>query len=196
MPGREQLTAIVLAAGLSRRAFPAHKLLLDWRGKTVLRATVEAIVAAECGEVLVVTGHRRDEVGAALEGLPVRCVEAADYARGMGHSLSAGVRAARPGAAGFLVSVGDLPRLSAPPVRAVVDAFLAAGAAFHVVPRCAGRRGHPVLLGGWLRPRLAVLEGDTGARQLLASPPEADRVRFLELADASIFQDVDAAGDA
>lgn len=191
-------TAIVLAAGLSRRAAPQHKLLLpapDGSGHAVVRATVEAVcgAAAQVAEILVVTGHARDRIEAALAGLPVRCVHAPDFAQGMGHSLAAGVRAGDPDTVGYLVSPGDLPGLTAALVARVAAAAADRGHSRHVIPMADGQRGHPVFLAASLRPGLLTLTGDTGARLLLQQPAECARTDLLELGDDAILRDVDQA---
>lgn len=189
-----QLTAIVLAAGLSRRMAPRHKLLLpapDGSGRPVIAATVAAVTAAGFGEVIVVTGHEHERIEAAIAGAPVRCVFAADFALGMGHSLAAGVKAARADAAGFVVVPGDLPELTADVVQLVAECFVSEQGRYHVIPMATGARGHPVILGAWLRPQLETLTGDTGARHLLSSPGEIAQCCFLEVRDPAILRDVD-----
>jgi molybdenum cofactor cytidylyltransferase len=191
-----QPTAIVLAAGLSRRAAPHHKLLLpapDGSGRTVVRATVEALCGArnQLAEILVVTGHEHARIEAALAGLPVRCVFAPEFASGMGHSLAAGVRAAIPDTPGFLVSPGDLPGLTPALVARVADAAAHAAHQRHIIPTAGGRRGHPVFLGAWLRDALSTLTGDAGARLLLQQPAERTRTELLEVGDDAILRDVD-----
>lgn len=189
-------TAIVLAAGLSRRAAPHHKLLLpapDGSGRTVVRATVEAVCGARAplAGVLVVTGHARGQVEDALAGLPVRFVFAPDFAGGMGHSLAAGVRAAALDTPGFLVTPGDLPGLTPALVARVAAAAAQAGHQRHIIPAAGGRRGHPVFLAAALRGPLAALTGDTGARLLLQQPAERARTDLLEVGDEAILRDVD-----
>lgn len=190
-PNLEGLTAIVLAAGLSRRAAPHNKLLLPAARGSVVHVTVEAICAAGFSEVIVVLGHERERVGAALAGLAIRGVFAPDYALGMGHSLAAGVRAAIPGAAGFAITPGDLPYLTGALVRQIARQFHARGDTHHVIPTARGERGHPVIIGGWLRAQLAALTGDRGARSLLMSEDERARCQFLEVNDAAILRDID-----
>jgi len=185
------LSAVLLAAGLSRRAAPHHKLLLPFGGDTVVRTTAAAFCAIGFGEVIVVTGHQRERVEAALDGLPVRCVFAEDFALGLGSSLAAGIRAASTDARGLVISPGDLPHLSSALVGRIARRFLAGGAARHVIPLFAGRRGHPVVLGPWLRSRLAALGGDEGARWLLAEPDEQARTDFFEVGDPAVCRDVD-----
>ncbi len=188
------VSAIVLAAGFSRRAAPHHKLLLpapDGSGRVVLRATVEAALGVGLAEVLVVTGHERGRVEAALAGLAVRLVHAPDFAAGMGRSLAAGVAAVDPAAAGFAVVPGDLPRLRSEHIRAVVDEFERLGSNRHVIPVFRGERGHPVVLGAWLRGSLLGLAGDVGARPLLDAPEEGARSRFLVVEDDAFVRDFD-----
>jgi len=187
------LSAVVLAAGLSRRAAPHNKLLFPFGGDTVVRATVHAFCGAGLGEVLVVTGHQREPVEAALAGLPVRIVFAEDFAAGMGHSLAAGLRAVSSRARGFVVSPGDLPHLSPGLIRQIAGCFLAGNATRHVLPLAAGQRGHPVVLGPWLRSRLEALQSDAGARRLLTDPAERARTDFFEVGDPAICRDVDRA---
>jgi molybdenum cofactor cytidylyltransferase len=152
---------------------------------------VEAICGAGCGEVLVVTGYMSDHVVAALRDLPVQFVHAEDYALGMGHSLAAGVRAAQKISGGFLITVGDLPRLSAVPVREVLAHFVSGDGRYHVVPTWRGQRGHPVVLGSWIRSGLESLTGDIGARSLLQTPEERQRIHFMETEDEAVVKDFD-----
>lgn len=189
-------TAIVLAAGLSRRAAPHHKLLRpapDHSGRSVVRATVEAVCGASerFARIIVVTGHARASIEAELHDLDVTCVFAPDFAQGMGHSLAAGVRAADPDTPGYLVTPGDLPALTPALVAQVAAAAARRAHRRHIAPTARGQRGHPVFLGGWLREALGSLSGDTGARVLLQDPGERSRTDLLEVGDEAILRDVD-----
>lgn len=185
------MSVLVLAAGLSRRAAPQNKLLASVRGQAVVRATVNAFVEAGVGEVVVVTGHDRERVQAALDGMPVRFVFAKNFADGMGASLAAGIHSLADNADGFLVSPGDLPELTPQLVRLIAGTFHAHSAQRHIVPTYGGERGHPVALGAWLRPQLESLRGDVGARQLLATEAEQACTFFLPVEDPAISRDVD-----
>ncbi|BET65336.1 hypothetical protein ASA1KI_02540 [Opitutales bacterium ASA1] len=190
------VVAVVLAAGLSRRAAPHHKLLLpapDGSGRSVVRATVEAFcgASADLHDVVVVTGHERPRIEAALAGLPIRFVFAPDFAAGMGRSLAAGIRSVDTHVAGFAVAPGDLPWLRAGLITEAVARFKAESGTRHVLPLADGRRGHPVILGAWLRPALENLDGDVGARLLLAEPAQQARIAYWETGDEAVLRDVD-----
>ncbi len=187
-----KLSVIIPAAGFSRRAPSGNKLLERLPGGgTVLQHVALLLAGLGERELIVVTGHQSAAVEESLRGLPLRCVHAEHHALGMGASLAAGVRACAADADGFLVCPGDLPWLQAQTVAAVRDAFVAGRGLSHVIPASGGRRGHPVVLGAWLRARLEALSGDEGARVLLAGDPERGRVLELCVSDEGIHRDVD-----
>ena len=98
-----QCTALVLAAGLSRRAGADNKLLWGLDGKSLVERVVRAALESSVGSVHVVTGHEADAVREALSGLPVTFVHCADYEEGMGRSLAAGVASLPEGCRGVVV---------------------------------------------------------------------------------------------
>ena len=61
---------------------------------------------------VVVLGHRADEVSRRLKGRDLVCVVNERYREGMVTSVQAGVRAADPDSAGFLICLGDQPDLN------------------------------------------------------------------------------------
>ncbi|MBT4095373.1 MAG: NTP transferase domain-containing protein, partial [Nitrospinaceae bacterium] len=68
-----RISAILLAAGLSSR-LGRNKLLASLGGKAAVRRVAEAALASKAAEVVVVTGHEREGVEAALAGLSVTLV--------------------------------------------------------------------------------------------------------------------------
>ena len=65
------LTIIVLAAGLSQRMGIENKLLLPFQGKTIVETTIDNLLAAQIGEIIVVVGHESEKVKAVLQDYPL-----------------------------------------------------------------------------------------------------------------------------
>ncbi|MFG1417700.1 molybdopterin-binding/glycosyltransferase family 2 protein [Xanthobacter sp. V0B-10] len=182
--------AVVLAAGRSSRMGGGrNKLLAEVGSVPVIRRAVLAALASRARPVLVVTGHEHARVAEALEGLPVQIVHNSDYAAGMASSLKAGLGAVPAEAAGALVVLGDMPLLQG----ALLDRLMAAHAPREgrlvVVPVAGAARGHPVLWSRRYFPELMALEGDVGARHLLAL--HRDAVAEIEAGGDGAFLDVD-----
>jgi molybdenum cofactor cytidylyltransferase len=183
------VACIVLAAGRSTRMGGANKLLAEVGGKPMVRRVVEAALASRARPVVVVTGHQAAGVAAALAGLEVTFVDNPDYAVGLSSSLKAGIGAVPVSADAALVLLGDMPQITSVHLDRLVAAFAAEEDAAIIVPTHKGRRGNPVL---WPRAHFAEmlqLEGDAGAKRLMAA--HGGDVREVDLGTDAIFADVD-----
>lgn len=185
-PKEPQIAAIVLAAGRSTRMGAENKLLADLGGKAMVRVVAEAALASGAGPILVVTGHQEGRVRAALAGLDLAFVANPDFAKGLSTSLKAGIGAVPAACDGALVLLGDMPRVEASHLDRLIDAF-APGAI--VVPVHEGRQGNPVLWARSLFAEILQLQGDTGAKRVVAA--HRDAVREVEMDTAAIFVDAD-----
>ncbi len=183
------VAGILLAAGASTRMGGVNKLLLPYRGESLVCGPARAFVEAGLRPVIVVLGHEAGAVRGALGHLPVRTVVAPNFREGMGASLRAAVEALPPDAEAVAVGLGDLPALSAQAVRAVVEWFRASPLGI-AVPVFRGRRGHPVVFDlERYRPLLLALGGDEGARTVLRT--HAEDVLEVPVDDPGVVADVD-----
>ena len=129
-----RIAAIVLAAGRSTRMGGINKLLAEIGGKPLVRIAAEQALASRAKPVIVVTGHQREQVEAALAGLPVRFVHNPDFAEGLGTSLKAGIAAVPADADGAIVCLGDMPQVDAALIDQLIAAFDPERGALVVVP--------------------------------------------------------------
>ena len=171
-------TAIVLAAGLSRR-MGRPKLLLDLRGKPVIRHTVERLAAAGMDEILVIVGPQHDALERALGGLRIRLVVNPTPEVGQGSSVSAGIRALAVGTTAVLIALGDQPGISVDVIRRLLAALRASGKSI-AAPRYADGLGNPVIFAAEVFPELVALPGDRGARSVVEKDP--NRLAVVDIA--------------
>lgn len=185
----KRVAAVVLAAGRSTRMGAINKLVEKIGGKPLVRIAAEQVLASQAGPVIVVTGHQREKVEAALKDLNVRFVHNPDYAEGLGTSLRAGIAAVPENADGAIVCLGDMPQVDATLIDTLLDAFDPESGAFIVVPTIDGRRGNPVVWARRFFPDLTSIGGDFGARYLIGNYAEA--VVEVPLAGDAALIDVD-----
>lgn len=153
------------------------KLLLDLRGRPVIRRAVEAL-AGRVEDVVVVTGTEDAALREALAGLAVRFANNPRPQDGQGSSIAVGVQALKPWTRAALIVLGDQPRLPDPVIPALVEAFARAGKPI-VVPVYRGVPGNPVLFGNEVFAELAALTGDAGGKAIVQAHPErVERVAF------------------
>ena len=183
------IAAVVLTAGLARR-MGRPKLLLDLRGKPVVRWSVEALLP-HAGDVVVVTGGEDAAIREALAGLAVRFAVNPRPQDGQGSSIAVGAAVLKPWTRATLVALGDQPRLPEAVLPKLLEAFTRTGKAI-VVPVYRGTQGTPVLFASEVFPELLGLRGDAGARSVVQARPE--RVEAVPL-DLPVPLDVDTPED-
>jgi molybdenum cofactor cytidylyltransferase len=93
-----------------------------------------------------------------------------------------------------VILLGDMPRVEAALIDALIDTFETGPNAQAVAPVHGGRRGNPVLLSRTLFERAGALDGDEGARHLLAALPEGDVVE-IAASSSGVAYDVDKPSD-
>ncbi|MCS7055530.1 MAG: nucleotidyltransferase family protein [Thermoflexales bacterium] len=184
------IAAIVLAAGTSSRYQGANKLLLPFKGSTVIRNTVQAAHDAGIAHLVVVTGHERERIEAELRTLPVTFVHNSHYLEGeMLSSVKAGLAYLEGSdVQAAFITPGDQPLLPAWLFRRMRQAF-EQGCGAIIAPKFGERRGHPVLIGRQWWPAARALPEGAQMRALLRDHPQA--VAHILVNTDAVLLDVD-----
>jgi len=138
-----EVTALVLAAGSSRR-MGRSKQLLPVNGRPAVKACVAAILDAGINDVIVVIGPRGQEIASVLDGLPVRIATNQDPEGDMAGSVRAGLAEAAAASTAVLVCLADHPLVFADTIRSLLQVHADAPDRI-IIPSFQGRRGHPTL---------------------------------------------------
>lgn len=190
----ERLAAVVLAAGRSAR-MGELKPLVDLEGRTLLERAVASFTIAGVDDVIVVAGHRRDEVAAVGSRAGARVVTNPEYDHGMFSSLRIGVQMLDLDVTRFFVLPADVPLVRPETIgRLIRQGRVASGGAAEVVyPLWDGAEGHPPLVAGALRAEIRVADPPGGLRELLVSHAAASAV--VDVDDPGVLLDADTPED-
>ncbi len=186
----ENVAALILAAGASRRAGSANKLLHPWKDRPLLGWVVDALRKSRVTRLLAVTGHEHRRVEVVLNEVGVKCIHNPVHDTGMAGSLALGVSMLVECDA-IIVCLGDMPHLTADVIDSLLDAFLQTSDRDIFIPTHGGQRGNPVLISREFFDALLKLEGDKGARELVRDHPQ--RVQEVPVESDGILQDYDTA---
>lgn len=190
------LSAIILAAGFSSR-MGAFKPALPLGRHTLLEECVALFRRGGIEDILVVTGHRAQEIGALAGRAGARVAHNPGFGAGMFSSIQVGVRHLTPGTPGFFLLPADMALVRPQTVRCLTSSWESAPA-WVVHPVFAKRRGHPPLLGQELVPRiLEAVSTQEDLRSLLTRVEAAfpHWVRELVVDDPDVLFDMDTQED-
>lgn len=188
---KASVAIVILAAGKASRMGEGgkHKLLAEFDGIPLVRRSALTALGADAVSVIVVTGHRRSEIEATLDELALTLIDNPDYASGMASSLIAGFSSRSADSAdGILVMLADMPHISTTHLDALILAFRNAGGEAVIRAVSQGKPGNPVILPHSLNRAVLMLQGDVGARDIIATSdlPVID----VDVGDAAVL-DVD-----
>ena len=180
------IAAILLSAGRSRR-MGAFKPLLPFGDRTVIESAISNLRAADVDEIVVVVGHRAEEVRQQLKAFDLSFAVNPDPDSEMSASIGLGVEQVTPNAKALLLALVDHPAVPPEVIRVLIEEWKR-GAPL-VQPEHAGRGGHPVLIDMAYRDELLVLDPAQGLRALFATHRE--RVRRVPVASPYVARDMD-----
>ena len=169
----------------------AFKPLLPFGNKTVIECCIDYLSEGGVDQIVVVLGHRADEVRQKLTGLPVSFALNPDPNSEMGASIAAGTRALPESAEATLIVLSDHPAVPATVVKTVIAAWTQ-GARL-VIPTWQNRGGHPVLVDLSFKPELLSLSSSGGLRTLFQN--HAHEVQRIEVDSPYIARDMDTWDD-
>jgi len=181
-----EITGILLAAGFSRR-FGSNKLLHVIDGQPMI---AHASLALKPCDRIVAIVQKNQALRSVLNGLRVECLENPQPERGIGYSIACAV-SATPNSSGWCLLPADMPFVKATTTRQLVDT-LRSGATL-AAPVFQQQRGHPVGFGERFFSALTKLDGDIGARSLIAQ--HQDQLVMLATEDKGAIMDVDSIRD-
>lgn len=155
-----KITAIILAAGLSRR-MKRNKMNLQIDGDSMLQTVFDTTFKTRFDEIIVV---RTDEV------LPpkgnYKTVLNPNPELGISSSIRLGIDAADPASQGYVFLMGDQPFLEVATLKHLKHLFVKRPMRI-IVPLYNGKPGSPVFFPAFLKEELRNLSGDKGGRQVM-----------------------------
>lgn len=179
--------AMILAAGESKR-MGKPKLLLHFRGKTIIETILGQVIQSRVEKILVVLGSNREKIERKIKNLPLKIAVNPDFREGMLSSVQLGFQALPKNARAVLVILGDQPAISSAIIDEVIDAYKRTGNGI-VLPVYKKERGHPVIIDMKYRGEVGKLSPDVGLRGVVYSHPED--ILEVEVDTPSILKDID-----
>ena len=86
------ISAVILAAGESRRMGKQNKLLLRVGGEAMLVKLVKVVCASDASQILIVIGHEAEQIRQELYDLPINFVYNPNFSKGMTTSIKSGIK--------------------------------------------------------------------------------------------------------
>ena len=190
------ISAVILAAGESRRMGKQNKLLLPIGGEALLVKLVKSVCASDVSQVIVVIGHEAEKIRRELNEFQLNFVYNPNFSEGMTTSIKYGVKVVSHECDVLLICLGDMPFINTSEINKLIHAYVKnriKGEGLIVVPVFKRQRGNPVLFSIEFQNDILEHKKESGCKEIIMQ--NSDSVMEIEMDNEKMLLDVDTMGD-
>ena len=156
---------IILAAGLSKRYGLKNKLTQHINNKPIINCLMDKLLSIyDTSELLIVTGYEHETIINLINNSDIEYIFNNDYKKGIGTSISAGIRELDKTIRGVMIVPADMPIISTKDLIKLQNMFLELNCSKVIFPKYKSQVGNPVILPKKYFNILEGLKGDFGAK--------------------------------
>lgn len=159
---------IILAAGLSKRYGLKNKLTQHINNKPIINCLMDKLLSIyDTSELLIVTGYEHETIINLINNSDIEFIYNNDYKKGIGTSISAGIRELDKTIRGVMIIPADMPIISTKDLIKLQNKFIELNCSKVIFPKYKSQVGNPVILPKKYFNILEGLKGDFGAKSLI-----------------------------
>jgi len=156
---------IILAAGLSKRYGLKNKLTQHINNKPIINCLLDKLLSIyDTSELLIVTGYEHETIINLINNSDIEFIYNNDYKKGIGTSISAGIRELDKTIRGVMIIPADMPIISTKDLIKLQNKFIELNCSKVIFPKYKSQVGNPVILPKKYFNILEGLKGDFGAK--------------------------------
>ena len=179
------ISAILLAAGQSKRMKGKNKLSEQIRGIPLIKHSVKNILDSTIDELIVVLGYEQESIKKLIgENLKIKFIFNKDFESGMASSIKVGLNNLSGNSTGFFICLGDMPMINKEIYNQLIKSI---DQKEIIIPTYNGVQGNPVLFSKSMKNEIISIKGDLGAKKIIKS--NKNKVLNLETNDQGVTID-------
>lgn len=182
------ITAIITAAGMSKRMGEENKLLLPINGKAMFLHTVDAVLNSEIDDIILVTGYEPKKIKTALGNRKVKLIYNENYESGLTSSIQAGVFASSEKTKGYLICLSDMPLLKKEHINTILIESKSTPDKSIFIPKINNKRSHPILLSSEYKTEILEHQSPNGCKEIIKK--NEDEIHFVYFSE-DFSKDID-----
>ena len=176
------ISAILLAAGQSKRMGDENKLVKNFQGIPLIKHSVRNILASFIGELIIVLGHQKEIIEKLIDkNEKIKFVFNQDFESGIATSIKTGLNHSSEETEAFFICLGDMPMVNKDIINLLIKSK---NNREIIVPTYKNKQGNPILFSKSMKKKIMTIEGNVGAKKILEL--NKDKILNIETTDQSI----------
>ena len=188
------ISAILLAAGQSKRMNGENKLTKEIQGAPLIKHSVKSILASSIDELIVVLGHQKETIEKLInKNEKIKFVFNKDFESGIASSIKIGLDNLSKQTEAFFICLGDMPNVNKEIYNQLINASFSNKDKEIFVPYYQERQANPILFSKKMKDEIQKIEGDFGAKKIIADNEK--KVFKLSTQDKGVITDFNKIND-
>ena len=182
------ISAILLAAGQSKRMNGENKLIKKFQGVPLISHSVKNILDTSIiNELIVVVGHQKEIIKESIDdnNRKIKFVFNKDFKSGIASSIKTGIINLSAKTEFFFICLGDMPLIKSNVYNQLIKCK---DAKKIIAPFYKGQQGNPVLFSISLKNEIMSIKGDIGSKEIIKI--NNDKLLKVEMDEKSITKDL------
>ena len=176
------ISAILLAAGQSKRMNGENKLAKEIQGVPLIKLSVKNILTSSIDELIIVLGYQKEIIEKLIDKSgKIKFIFNKDFESGMASSIKTGLNNLSEKTEAFFICLGDMPMVNNNIYNQLIKSK---DNKEIIVPTYKEQQGNPVLFNKSMKEKVMDISGDVGAKKILEL--NKDKILNLEIDDQNI----------
>jgi molybdenum cofactor cytidylyltransferase len=187
------ITAILLAAGQSKRIPKENKLLKNFRGKILINHILNQLIKSKIRRIVIVLGHEHSLVKKAIiKNKKIQFTLNKNYKSGIASSIKTGIKKMNKFSKGFLIVQSDMPYIKKTHINKIYNSIDKKDNLVHLL-KYKNKIGNPIGFNSSVISKFKKIKGDVGAKFMVKRLRKDAAI--IKVKSQKIFKDLDKLTD-
>jgi len=179
------ITAILLAAGQSKRLKNENKLTKLFKGKPLINHILYSLIKSKVNKIIIVLGFEHLIIKTKLlKNKKINFVVNKNYKKGMSSSIKTGLKKIPKNSKGFLIVLGDMPNITKTTINKICLSITRSDKEI-ILPKFKNKTGNPIGFKHSMIKNIYKIKGDKGAKNIIKKNNK--KIKFLNMYSISIL---------
>ena len=179
------ITAILLAAGQSKRLRGENKLTKLFKGKPLINHILFSLIKSKVNKIIIVLGFEHLKIKTKLlKSKKINFAINKNYKKGMSSSIKTGLKKLPKNSQGFLIVLGDMPNITKTTINKICSLITRSDKEI-ILPKFKNRTGNPIGFKQSMIKNIYKIKGDRGAKNIIKKNNK--KIKFLNINSKSIL---------
>ena len=188
------ISAILLAAGQSKRMINENKLVKNYKNIPLIKHAVDNVLNSSIDELIIVLGYQKEVLKKIIdENKKIKFINNPNFESGIASSIKTGLDNLSKETEAFFICLGDMPNINKEIYNQLINLRFNNKDKEIFVPYYQERQANPILFSKKMKDEIQKIEGDFGAKKIIADNEK--KVFKLSIQDKGVITDFNNIND-